>query len=126
MTTVDKAEATANPRSERGALAGVRRFARKHGWSYLFILPSLITFSLFTLIPVLWSFLISFQDFSLARGGTWMDPWYENYVDAFTQQRRVFLIAIQNICRLIPAPRALTNRSRLARPLSSTGRASTA
>ncbi|HMQ30780.1 MAG TPA: sugar ABC transporter permease [Chloroflexaceae bacterium] len=96
MTTVDKAEATTRTAAERGALAGLRRFASRHGWSYLFVLPSLITFALFTLIPVLWSFIISFQDFSLARGGRWMDPWYENYVDAFTQQRGVFLIAIQN------------------------------
>lgn len=96
MTTVDKVEAAASAGRERGALAGLRRFGRKHGWSYLFILPSLITFALFTLIPVLWSFIISFQDFSLARGGTWMDPWFDNYVTAFTRQRRVFLIAIQN------------------------------
>jgi multiple sugar transport system permease protein len=59
-------------------------------------LPSLLTFTLFTLIPVLWSFVISYQEFSIVRGGTWQDPWYQNYVDAFTQQRGVFLIAIRN------------------------------
>ena len=77
-------------------VTGIRRFFRRYGWSYAFILPSLLTFSLFTLIPVLWSFVISFQDFSLVRGGSWQDPWYGNYVDAFTQQRGVFLIAIRN------------------------------
>ncbi len=96
MTTVDKAEATARSGGERGALVGLRRFARRYGWSYLFVLPSLITFALFTLIPVLWSFVISFQTFSLSKGGTWVDPWYNNYVRAFTQQRGVFWIAIQN------------------------------
>lgn len=73
-----------------------KRFFRRHGWSYAFILPSLITFTAFTLIPVLWSFIISFQEFSLVRGGTWVDPWYQNYVDAFRQQRGVFRIAIRN------------------------------
>jgi multiple sugar transport system permease protein len=96
VTTVDKAKGAAAQERERGALAGLRRLTRRHGWSYLFLLPSLITFALFTLVPVVWSFIISFQRFSLARGGRWQDPWYANYVDAFTQQRGVFLIAIQN------------------------------
>ncbi len=77
-------------------MATLRRLARKHGWSYLFVLPSLLTFSLFTLVPVLWSFIISFQSFSLARGGTWQSPIWENYKDAFTQQSGIFLIAIRN------------------------------
>jgi multiple sugar transport system permease protein len=85
-------ESVAQPRRK----GGVRRFFERYGWSYAFILPSLLTFTLFTLIPVLWSFVISFQEFSIVRGGTWQDPWYQNYVDAFTQQRGVFLIAIRN------------------------------
>jgi multiple sugar transport system permease protein len=85
-------DAVAQPRRA----ASVRRFFRRYGWSYAFVLPSLLTFSLFTLIPVLWSFIISFQDFSLVRGGSWLDPWYDNYVDAFTQQGGVFVIAIKN------------------------------
>lgn len=95
MTTVEKAEPRAAG-AEGGVIGAARRFVRKYGWSYAFVLPSLITFALFTLFPVLWSFVISFQRFSLARGGRWQDPWYENYVDAFTKQRGVFLIAIQN------------------------------
>lgn len=95
MTTVEKIEPRGKG-SEGGAVGAVRRFVRKHGWSYAFVLPSLLTFALFTLFPVLWSFVISFQRFSLARGGRWQDPWYENYVDAFTKQRGVFVIAIQN------------------------------
>ncbi len=74
----------------------VRLFFRRYGWSYAFVLPSLITFSLFVLIPVIWSFIISFQDFSLVRGGVWQNPWYQNYVDAFTQQRGLFVTAIRN------------------------------
>lgn len=77
-------------------VGSVKRFFRRYGWSYAFIAPSLLTFSLFVLIPVVWSFIISFQDFSLVRGGSWQDPWYQNYRDAFTQQSRVFIIAIRN------------------------------
>lgn len=75
---------------------GLRRFVQRYGWSYAFVLPSLITFTLFTLVPVIWSFIISFQRFSLVRGGTWVDPWYQNYVAAFSRQSGVFVIAIQN------------------------------
>lgn len=75
---------------------GIKRFFQRYGWSYAFILPSLLTFGFFTLFPTLWSFVISFQKFSLVRGGTWMDPWYKNYVSAFTQQGGVFVIAIRN------------------------------
>jgi multiple sugar transport system permease protein len=94
VATIEKIEQPAG--QERGAMATLRRLARKHGWSYLFVLPSLLTFSLFTLVPVLWSFIISFQRFSLARGGTWQSPLWENYQDAFTQQGGIFLIAIRN------------------------------
>lgn len=96
MTTVEKIDPQAAPQRERGATASLRRFARRHGWSYVFVVPSLITFTLFTLIPVLWSFVISFQRFSLARGGQWQDPLWENYIDAFTKQGGVFVVAIQN------------------------------
>lgn len=91
MATVDKIVPAGRPRAE-----GLGRFWRRYGWSYVFVLPSMITFALFTLIPVLWSFVISFQRFSLARGGRWQDPWYENYQDAFTKQGGVFVDAIVN------------------------------
>lgn len=74
----------------------MRKFITKHGWSYLFILPSMLTFTVFTLIPVLWSFVISFQRYSLARGGLWANPFYANYVTAFTQTQGVFVRAIGN------------------------------
>lgn len=77
-------------------MSNVRAFIKKYGWSYLFIAPSLITFALFTLIPVLWSFIISFQKYSLSRGGTWLDPLWANYTTAFTMLNGVFLIAIRN------------------------------
>ena len=45
----------------------MRRFMRKYGWSYAFVLPSMTTFTIFVLIPVLWAFIISFQDYSIVR-----------------------------------------------------------
>lgn len=74
----------------------MRRFWQKHGWSYLFIAPSMLTFTIFVLFPVLWAFVISFQRYSLARGGRWMDPIYGNYVEAFTQLNNLFILAIKN------------------------------
>ncbi len=72
----------------------LRRFIRQHGWSYAFVLPSMSTFAIFVLLPVIWSFIISFQKYSLARGGTWVG--LQNYYDAFTTQSGVFVIAIRN------------------------------
>ena len=74
----------------------VRRFIKQYGWGYVFVLPSLITFALFTFVPVVWSFIISFQKFSLVRGGQWVEPIYANYVDAFTMLNGIFKTAIGN------------------------------
>lgn len=77
-------------------MTAVREFFRKYGWSYLFILPSMTTFFVFVLFPVVWSFVISFQKYSLSRGGTWMDPFYANYVQAFTMLGGIFVTSIRN------------------------------
>jgi len=74
----------------------LRQSFRQHRWSYAFVLPSLTTFALFTLAPVVWSFVISFQRYSLARGGRWAEPIYANYVEAFTLLGGIFVTAIRN------------------------------
>lgn len=74
----------------------VRRFIKQYGWGYVFILPSLATFALFTFVPFVWSFIISFQQFSLVRGGRWVEPIYANYVNAFTMLNGIFTTAIGN------------------------------
>ena len=76
--------------------SAVRKFIRQYGWGYLFIFPSMTTFTLFVLVPVIWSLIISFQKYSLARGGTWMDPFYANYVTAFTFLNNIFVTSIRN------------------------------
>lgn len=77
-------------------MTAVRVFIKKYGWSYFFILPSFVTFMIFTFVPVLWSFVISFQDYSLVRGGKWVTPIYANYVEAFTLLNGIFIVAIRN------------------------------
>ena len=76
--------------------APMQAFLRRYGWSYLFILPSMITFFIFVLAPVVWALVISFQDYNLRRGGIWLTPLYQNYVDAFQQFNGLFVHAIQN------------------------------
>ena len=77
-------------------MTAMRRFFQKYGWSYAFVLPSMLTFSIFVLIPVVWSLIISFQAYNIRRGGVWLAPIYKNYVDAFTTQSGVFVTAINN------------------------------
>lgn len=81
---------------QSNGMTAIRAFIKKYGWSYLFILPSLLTFTIFTLVPVVWSLVISFQDYSLVRGGKWVTPIYANYVEAFTLLNGIFLTAIRN------------------------------
>lgn len=71
-----------------------RRFLKLYGWSYAFILPSMLAFLIFILIPVFWALLISFQNYTFAWDGTWVG--LRNYVRAFTTEDGVFLQAIKN------------------------------
>lgn len=92
MTAVTQAP---TPRLLQAARA-VKRFFKRYGWSYLFILPAMTTFTVFTLIPVLRAFIISFQQYSLVRGGKWMEPIFANYERAFTMLGGIFVTAIRN------------------------------
>ncbi|MBI3980189.1 MAG: sugar ABC transporter permease [Chloroflexi bacterium] len=44
-----------------------RRRWQQHRWGYLFVLPSMLVFAVFTFGPVFWSLLLAFQDASLTR-----------------------------------------------------------
>src|SRR3954467_14855898 len=72
----------------------VRRFFRRYGWGYAFVLPSMLVFVLFRLVPVVFSFLISLQNFRLNGDSTWVG--LRNYADAFTTQSGVFVEALKN------------------------------
>jgi multiple sugar transport system permease protein len=74
--------------------ARTRRFIKEHGWSYAFILPSMFAFVIFTLIPVLWALVISFQESDIVTSGRWIG--FKNYLNAFTTDSGVFVQAIEN------------------------------
>src|SRR5690242_18555404 len=69
-------------------------FFKQHSWSYLFVLPSMLVFSVFTLFPILWALVISFQDSDLVTTGNWIG--FKNYVTAFTTGNGVFGQSIIN------------------------------
>lgn len=72
----------------------MRRFFREHSWSYLFILPSMLVFAGFILVPVIWALIISFQSNDFVNNGTWVG--FKNYINAFTTESGVFGRAILN------------------------------
>ncbi len=80
--------------TRHSALGRIGRFFRRYGWGYAFVLPSLLTFSLFTLVPMVWAILISFQNFRLNAPATWVG--FDNYTAAFTTQSGVFVQALRN------------------------------
>ena len=55
-----------------------RRFAHRHGWSYLFILPTVGFFALFTVYPVIQAFTLSLQNATIV-GGTFVG--LENFIN---------------------------------------------
>ncbi len=80
--------------TQHSALSPARRFFRRYGWGYAFVLPSMLVFVLFRLVPVVFSFLISLQNFRLSGNSTWVG--LQNYADAFTTQSGVFVDALKN------------------------------
>ena len=74
MADLTLARAAERPLGVGGRIA---RFVRRYGWGYAFVLPSLITFSVFTLVPVVWAFLISLQEYRLSGSQGWVG--FDNY-----------------------------------------------
>lgn len=66
----------------------------KRNWvAYLMIAPYMLIFTLFTIVPVLLSFVISFTDFNMLQMPNMV--WIENYVNLFFADD-IFLIACKN------------------------------
>ncbi|ARU63965.1 ABC transporter permease [Tumebacillus avium] len=59
--------------------------------AYLFVLPKLILFVLFILIPVFWAFIIAFQEYGYS-GSTWVG--LDNFIKTF--QSETFHVALLN------------------------------
>jgi multiple sugar transport system permease protein len=89
----DKSAATRVALGLTTASAGQRvaRFWDRYGWSYLFILPTVAFFVLFTLLPVLQAFALALQDATIV-GGTFVG--LQNFLTL--AQDPVFIKAIVN------------------------------
>ncbi|HUS16558.1 MAG TPA: sugar ABC transporter permease [Chloroflexia bacterium] len=70
------------------------RWLQRYGWSYAFVAPSMIVFSIFTFIPALASLLIAFQDVQLRGVSRWVG--FDNFGEAFTSQGGIFGQALAN------------------------------
>ena len=71
----------------------LRGYLKTHGIYYLFILPFLVLFCIFTVAPVLTSICYSFTYYNILEAPQFL--WADNYVRLFTQDT-VFLTAIKN------------------------------
>jgi multiple sugar transport system permease protein len=89
--TLERREIEKQPRRAESRLA---RFFRKHGWGYAFVIPSLLVFVIFTLAPVVWALIISFQHYDFAWDGKWVG--FANYMHAFTTDDGAFVNALKN------------------------------
>jgi multiple sugar transport system permease protein len=67
---------------------------QRYGWSYVFIAPSMIVFTVFILLPAISSLIIAFQDVQLRGQTRWVG--FANFVEAFTSQQGVFVEALKN------------------------------
>ncbi|MBQ9131742.1 MAG: sugar ABC transporter permease [Clostridia bacterium] len=71
----------------------VRKEMRRNWVGYLMILPYVLIFSLFTILPVALSMVISFTDFNMLQMPNVV--WLENYINLFFADD-IFLIAAKN------------------------------
>jgi multiple sugar transport system permease protein len=67
--------------------------AREARWGWFFIAPWIIGFLIFTLGPVVASFLLSFTDYELVTAPVWVGP--KNYIELFTSDR-LFGLSLYN------------------------------
>lgn len=70
---------------------GVARFWNKNKWGYFFVLPALVFFIVFFFVPIVWAFLLSFQD-ATPFGGRWVG--LANYRSLLKDE--VFRVAVRN------------------------------
>ena len=60
---------------------------------YLMVAPFMILFTMFTVLPVVLSVVVSFTDFNLLQWPSWL--WFENYTRLFLDDD-IFMTACQN------------------------------
>ncbi|MEO0991922.1 MAG: sugar ABC transporter permease, partial [Pseudomonadota bacterium] len=57
-------------------------YERRHLWPLLFLLPTIVGLLVFRLIPIFWSFGVSFADWQIFDDPTWTG--LSNYAGIFT------------------------------------------
>lgn len=82
----------ANSRASQGLLAASRKFFQKHGVAVALVLPFLILFLTFIILPVIRSLYFSFTDYNGIRVPNWIG--LENYFSLFKEPR--FYKALSN------------------------------
>lgn len=88
-----KQEKRAVARSEMSRAAWTWKEMKRNWVAYLMILPYVLIFTLFTVVPVVFSILFSFTDFNMLEMPNIV--WFENYVNLFFKDD-IFLIACKN------------------------------
>ena len=71
----------------------IRKEMKRNWFAYVMIAPYVLVFTLFTVLPVLLSILISFTDFNMLQ--TPNIVWFDNYINLFFADD-IFLIACKN------------------------------
>lgn len=59
--------------------------SRDGAWAVLFLLPNLLFFLAFTIIPILWAAVMSFTDWKIIGSPTWVG--LDNYIEIFIKDR---------------------------------------
>ncbi|MFW6278850.1 MAG: carbohydrate ABC transporter permease [Bacillota bacterium] len=77
----------------KNKLSRLWREIKRNKKSYLFLLPFGLVFSVFTVLPVLISIVLSFTYFNMLEWPSWVG--WENYIRLFLEDD-IFIIAIQN------------------------------
>jgi multiple sugar transport system permease protein len=86
-----KATQFSNLQPTGGLLHKVIKFWNRYKWSYFFIAPSMILFSVFILYPMIQAFLMAFQKVDL-RGSTWVG--LGNFIDL--SQSKLFWLTMRH------------------------------
>jgi len=77
--------------ARKGANQGILKQMKKNYAAYLFLLPKLVLFTLFVAIPVVWAFVLSFQEYKIF-GSEFAG--LNNYITVF--QSSAFMAALKN------------------------------
>ena len=88
-----KAEQKAVARTDITYWEYTKREMKRNWIAYVMILPYIVIFALFTLCPVILSFIVGFTDFNMLQWPNFV--WIENYVNLFFADD-IFIIACKN------------------------------